>query len=358
MKASSQAVTLACVALVLAVCHGAVATHPEGARKMVRLHARMEAKAAPAPAANAAPAPPAKDAPAPAAKDAPAPGAKAAPAHAAKVAHAPAAKPDQADNPASLAEEKKVDPGMKLSMDSDATLSLQHAEAMRLMMRNKAELVIASHSGGALSSFDVDEILSGTAASLHPGVLSNISWTMDIFESGTALPTTSTKVSVSLSSSSKVKGNVHTAEISGEHNAFSDARDLNHDGIISVDEMLGSFFHADDVNHLFDQVQAASSQQLGKVTKKEIIKQKAPVLHKTIEKVASHRGWGIQDARFAQLHLDTPTSPTAHKAFADYNTFVKTMRSALITPSDAAKDTAVDQLKQPQAARADPATKA
>ncbi|GAC76694.1 hypothetical protein L1887_59338 [Cichorium endivia] len=357
MKASSQAVTLACVALVLAVCHGAVATNPEGARKMVRLHARMEAKAAPAPAANAAPAPGAKDAPAPRAKAAPASGAKAATAQVVKDAPAPAAQPDQADKPASLAEEKKVDPGMKLSMDSDATLSLQHAEAMRLTMRNKAELVIASHSGGALSSSDVDEILSGNAASLHPGVLSNISWTMDIFESGTALPTTSTKVSVSVSSSSKVN-DVHTAEVSGEHNAFSDARDLNHDGIISVDEMLGSFFHADDVNHLFDQVQAASSQQLGKVTKKEIIKQKAPVLHKTIEKVASHRGWGIQDARFAQLHLDTPTSPTAHKAFADYNTFVKTMRSALITPGDAAKDTAVDQLKQPQAARADPATKA
>ena len=284
--------------------------------------------------------------------------AKPSPASGAKAAPARGAKPDPADKPASLAEEKAADPDMKLSMDSDATFSLQHAEEMRLMMRNKAELVIVSHSGGALSSSDVDSILSGTAASLHPGVLSNISWTMDIFESGIVLPTTSTKVSVSMSSSSKPDGILHTAEASGEHNAFSDARDLNHDGIISVDEMLGSFFHADDINQLFDQVQATSPQQLGKMAKKEIIKQKAPVLHKTIEKVASHRGWGIQDARFAQLHLDTPTSPTAHKAFADYNTFVKTMRSALITPDDAAKDTATDQLQQPQAARADPATKA
>lgn len=135
--------------------------------------------------------------------------------------------------------------------------------------------------------------------------------------------------------------------------AAADDRDLNHDGIISVDELLHSFFHADDVKVVFDEVQAQTNSQLGKDSKKEIIKKDAPVLHKTIEKVASHRGWGLQDARFAQLHVEGQGQDA--EAFKDYNTFVKTMRSALITPKDAAKDSAQEQQDE---TRTDPATKA
>ncbi len=58
------------------------------------------------------------------------------------------------------------------------------------------------------------------------------------------------------------------------------------------------------------------------------------MLHRTIEKVASHRGWGVQDARFARMHLEEGDQEgKGREAFRDYNTFVKTMRSALISPA-------------------------
>lgn len=312
----------------------------------------------------------------------------------------------------------QADPGLKLTQDSDADQSLQHDESMRLFMRAKAESVIASHSGNSLTSYEVECILTGAAPSLHPGSLSNVSWTTDIFESGTILPTTSSSnrssfsktfatSSWSSSSASSIFSLMSTSS-DGEGNSASDAkkpktdpdaskkagttdpdaktsptsadgrdeRDLNHDGIISVDELLHSFFHADGVKSVFDKVQAETKEKLGKEGKKEIIKKAAPILHKTIEKVASNRGWGVQDARFAQLHLedqqkkannggdgvdgkggddDDDDDGKGAEAFKDYNTFVKTMRSALITSMDAAKHSAQDQEAAP---RTDPTTKA
>ncbi|SPO23239.1 uncharacterized protein UTRI_01917 [Ustilago trichophora] len=274
----------------------------------------------------------------------------------------------------------KVDPGLKLTQDSDADMSLQHEEAMRLLMQTKAEAVIASHAGDALSPYEIECILNGVMPSLHPGSLPNVTWTMDMYESGTTLPTTSSSSKGSFSStfssshwstsSSTIK--LMSTASDGEGNNLADAkkgspdidakanshadvddRDLNHDGIISVDELLHSFFHADDVKNVFDKVQAQTDSQLGKDSKKEIIKKAAPVLHMTIEKVASHRGWGLQDARFAQLHIEGQGEGA--EAFKDYNTFVKTMRSALITPKDAAKHSAQEQQDAP---RTDPATKA
>ncbi|SNX83144.1 uncharacterized protein MEPE_01850 [Melanopsichium pennsylvanicum] len=289
----------------------------------------------------------------------------------------------------------KSDPGLKLVLDSDAELSPQHEESMRLLMRAKAEAVISSHSGVSLSQYEVERILTGVAPSLHPGTLSNVSWTLDMYESGITLPTTSSShnglsSNIFTSSSFSVTYSPSSAGSDGkeskiahlktprpdsddrtklgpladdvntlptEPNTKPDDRDLNHDGIISVDELLHSFFHADNVKNVFDEVQAQTNQKLDKAGKKEIIKKSAPALHKTIEKVASHRGWGIQDLRLARLHRDSQEEmgDEAFKDFIDYNTLVKTMRSALITPEDAAIDTAKEQQEAP---RTDPATKA
>ena len=266
----------------------------------------------------------------------------------------------------------KADPGLRLTQDSDGDLSLQHDETMRLMMHAEAESVIASHSGDSLSAYEVDIILSGAAPSLHPGALLNVSFTKDMFESGTTLPTTSSSTvrTFSKTFSSSLWSSTFSSDGEGDsaadaksakpdpdakpNAATADERDLNHDGIISVDELLHSFFHADRIKVVFDQVQAETNKHLDKEGKKEIIKKAAPVLHKTIETVASHRGWGVQDARFAQLHLEGQQDAAA-EAFKDYNTFVKTLRSALITPKDAAKDSAIEQHEAP---RTDPATKA
>lgn len=249
-----------------------------------------------------------------------------------------------------------ADPHLSLTVDSDADQSLQQEEAMRLFMRQKAESVIASHSGTSFSSYEVETILSGSASSLHPGALPNVSWTMDMFESGTVLPTVSDHPHGPIYGQLKLMSVGSSADDSQPGAATqSDDRDLNHDGVVSMDELLHSFFHADGVKTVFDKVQAETQQKLGKHGKKEIIKKEAPVLHKTIEKVASHRGWGVQDARFAQIHVEDEGGAGGKGAFQDYNTFVKTMRSALIEPKDAAKD---DKDEQEQTSRTDPAGKA
>lgn len=253
--------------------------------------------------------------------------------------HAPPITSPDADASA----EQAADPGLQLTEDSDADLSLHYDESMRLMMRSKAEAVIASHAGMSFSEYEAECILKGALPSLHPGALSNVSWTMDMFESGATLPT----------ASSPTTAHVQMLSLMSTDAAAPAARpDTN---VIDVDHLLDSFFHADAVKSTFDKVQEETNRNLDKQTKKAIIKQTAPVLHKTIEKVASHRGWGLQDARFAQMHLDDDPQHTQDKAFQDYNTFVKTMRSALITPVDAAKDTVQEQKEAP---RKDPATKA
>ncbi len=275
---------------------------------------------------------------------------------------------------AALQHPSQSDPGFSLTQDSDGEDSLEHDEKMRLFMRTKAETVIASHIGDSLSAFDVQSILSGLAPSLHPGSLTNVTWTLDMYESGAVLPTISSKkTSTSSVDASQRAGSGGYSLMSTDSSTTSasdeaaqkeeeeDQRDLNHDGIVSVDELLASFFHADHVKHVFNQVEAQTSTSLNKNTKKEIIKQTAPILHKTIEKVASHRGWGIQDARFAVLHHqeedgESGGGENGGKAFEDYNTFVKTMRSALITPRDAAKSEVKEQ--EAVAVRTDPTTKA
>ena len=233
-----------------------------------------------------------------------------------------------------------ADPGLKLTEDSDADETLHHEEAMRLFMRAKAESVIASNAGASFTSYELECILNGTFPSLHPGSLSNVSWTMDMFESGVTLPTTSSSADhpmmVSLMSTDSAV-------------AAPPKNDLN------VDHLLDSFFHADGVRTIFEKVQSETNQRLDKQTKKTIIKQTAPILHKTIERVAGHRGWGIQDARFAQIHLEEQGESEDDEAFKDYNTFVKTMRSALITPIDAAKDSAKEQQEAPRKNLADKA---
>ncbi|KAJ1028597.1 hypothetical protein NDA16_001763 [Ustilago loliicola] len=256
------------------------------------------------------------------------------------------------DNTASAA---SADPHLSLTTDSDADQSLQHDESMRLFMRQKAESVIASHSGTSFSAYEVDTILSGSAPSLHPGALPNVSWTMDMFEPGAVLPT------VSDHSQGPIYGQLQLMSLDSsdggnnpEAGKEADDRDLNHDGVVSVDELLRTFFHADGVKNIFAQVQAETKQRLDKQGKKDIIKKTAPVLHKTIERVASHRGWGVQDARFAQIHVEDE-GEGGKGAFQDYNTFVKTMRYALITPQDAAKDSTKEQ---EESIRTDPATKA
>ncbi|GAC96227.1 glucan 1,3 beta-glucosidase [Pseudozyma hubeiensis SY62] len=245
-----------------------------------------------------------------------------------------------------------VDPGMQLTEDSDADESLQHDEAMRLMMRTKAESVIASHAGTSFTSEEVENILSGTLPSVHPGLLTNVSWTLDVFESGTTLPTTSSFSSSTLQ--------LMSTDEPAPNRAATSSNDPSQGNVVNVDDLLHSFFHADAVKTVFDKVQAQSNQKLDKQTKKQLIKHTAPVLHKTIEKVASHRGWGVQDARFAQMHLEEqqqqhqPGQP-GPEAFKDYNTFVKTMRSALITPTDATWDS---EEEQDEGSRTDPDHKA
>ncbi|KAJ9478189.1 Glucan 1,3 beta-glucosidase [Pseudozyma hubeiensis] len=248
-----------------------------------------------------------------------------------------------------------ADPEMQLTEDSDADDSLQHDEAMRLMMRTKAESVIASHAGTSFTSEEAESILSGTLPSVHPGSLTNVSWTLDMFETGTTLPTTS-----SLSSSTL---QLMSTDEPTPNKAATSSKDPDQGNVVAVDDLLHSFFHADAVKTVFDKVQAHSNQKLDKQTKKQLIKHTAPVLHKTIEKVASHRGWGVQDARFAQMHLEEqqqdqqqhqPGQP-GPEAFRDYNTFVKTMRSALITPTDATWDS---EEEQDEGSRTDPDHKA
>ncbi|CCF53441.1 hypothetical protein NDA11_001459 [Ustilago hordei] len=253
-----------------------------------------------------------------------------------------------------------ADPSLSLTVDSDADFSVEHEESMRLFMLKKAESVIASHLGTSFSSSEVDSILSGSIPPLHPGSLENVTWTMDMFESGNVLPTVS-----SHTESKPVLGGgaLHLLSISSDHGASpdvksqGDVRDFNNDGVVSIDEFLDSFFHADGVKDVFTQLEAKTKQHLGKQGKKEIIKKTAPVLHKTIEKVASHRGWGVQDARFASIHIEDEgqQANAAKGAFQDYNTFVKTMRNALVTPVDAAKDEVKEQKETP---RTDPANKA
>ncbi|TKY87136.1 hypothetical protein EX895_003813 [Sporisorium graminicola] len=256
------------------------------------------------------------------------------------------------------AAEQAADPGLQLTEDSDADMSLHYDESMRLFMRSQAEAVIASHAGVSFSAYEAECILKGALPSLHPGTLSNVSWTMDMFESGTVLPTASSPVAAAAPQTFSLMSTDGTASLknTGEANL-----DINH--VIDVDHLLDSFFHADAVKSTFDKVQAETNQNLDKQTKKAIIKQTAPVLHKTIEKVASHRGWGLQDARFAQMHLDDDPQlqlqqaggAVQAKVFQDYDTFVKTMRSALLTPLDAAKDVVQEQQETP---RQDPASKA
>lgn len=278
--------------------------------------------------------------------------------------HSGSAEPVTVANEAGAVPAGEADPGLRLSQDTDADLPLQHDEAMRLFMRTKAESVIASHSGDSLSPDDVSSILTGDIPSLYPGSLANISWTTDLFETGTTLPTVSSKPApVSMGSMSLLSTSTSSSASSLDNdtpdstNAFADEHDLNHDGIVSVDELLQSFFHADDVKFTFEMVQSHTNQKLGKERKKDIIKNTAPVLHNTIQKVAGHRGWGIQDARFAQLHQET--GDQGQGAFKDYNTFVKTMRSALITPTDSAEDSVREQeQEQGPTARTDPSNKA
>ncbi|CDS00006.1 uncharacterized protein SPSC_02989 [Sporisorium scitamineum] len=246
-----------------------------------------------------------------------------------------------------------ADPGLQLTEDSDADLSLHYDESMRLFMRAKAESVIASHAGNSFSAYEAECILSGSLPSLHPGSLSNVSWTMDMFEFGTTLPTASSPVAapqiLSLMSTDSAPASKTLAQ--------------NVNNIIDVDHLLDNFFHADTVKSTFNKIQAETDEKLDKQAKKAIIKDTAPVLHKTIEKVASHRGWGIQDERFAQMHLDDDPELQMQmaggkeqaQAFRDYNTFVKTMRSALITSVDAEKDEVQEQQEAP---RKDPAAKA
>ncbi|CBQ71952.1 conserved hypothetical protein [Sporisorium reilianum SRZ2] len=242
-----------------------------------------------------------------------------------------------------------ADPGLQLTEDSDADLSLHYDESMRLMMRAKAESVIASHAGTSFSAYEAECILKGALPSLHPGSLPNVSWTMDMFESGSVLPTASSPIAAAPQMFSLMSTDSAPAK-SAAHDTF----DTNH--VIDVDHLLASFFHADAVKSTFDKVQAETRQVLDKQTKKAIIKQTAPALHKTIEKVASHRGWGLQDERFAQMHLDDVPELQVQmaggkaqaEAFRDYNTFVKTMRSALITPVDAEKDAGQEQEEAPR----------
>lgn len=269
--------------------------------------------------------------------------------------------PPSSTQPQTIAD--KIDPGMQLTEDSDADESLNFDESMRLMMRRKAESVIASHVGTSFSPDEVESILSGNAPSLHPGSLKNVSWTLDMFEMGSTLPTSS---STSSMSSSIVKLTVTSDGVSAEKNAANQADTTT--GVVNVDQLLHSFFHADAVKSIFDKVLSETDQVLDKQAKKQLIKNTAPTLHKTIEKVASHRGWGIQDSRFAQMHLEgdqegqsQQTAQTdgvdqpALEAFKDYNTFVKTLRCALITSSDAALDSAQEQEATP---RTDLASKA
>ncbi|KAJ1029576.1 hypothetical protein NDA13_002822 [Ustilago tritici] len=252
-----------------------------------------------------------------------------------------------------------ADPSLSLTVDSDADFPVEHDESMRLFMLKKAESVIASHVGTSFSSSEVDSILSGSIPPLHPGSLENVTWTMDMFESGNVLPT----VSSHTESKPVPGGGALHLSTSSDHGASSDVksqgdvRDFNNHGVVSVDEFLDSFFHADGVKDVFTQLEAKPEGRLDKQGKKEIIKKTAPVLHKTIEKVASHRGWGVQDARFASIHIEDEgqQADAANGAFQDYNTFVKTMRNALVTPVDAAKDEVKEQKETP---RTDPATKA
>lgn len=210
------------------------------------------------------------------------------------------------------------------------------------MMRHKAESVIASFAGDSLPSHVVDGILAGEHPSVHPGSLGNISWSMDMFENGSTLPVGSSSSSSSSysyhyeSSFSSSWSSSTSGSDADTHPTNSHSKEDDHNHMLSVDDLLHTFFHADHVSTLFNQVQSETRKPLNKQSKKEIIKKTAPILHRTIEKVASHRGWGVQDARFARMHLEEGDQEgKGREAFRDYNTFVKTMRRALISPSDA-----------------------
>lgn len=165
-------------------------------------------------------------------------------------------------------------------------------EQMRDMMMTKANSVISSHAGLGLS--DVEAILNGETDSFHPATMTNATRDLDLFASGNVLPVS----------------------------------DTNGDGEITVDDLLNTFFHANYLESFFRDIEYRTQESLDRGQKKQVIKHKAPTLHHTIKKITSHRGWGIQDARFSQPVQDlADNSP-----FKNYTAFVRTLRDALMSP--------------------------
>lgn len=168
----------------------------------------------------------------------------------------------------------------------------EEEDMMRSVMADKARSVISAQTALGLS--DVQALLNGEMDSFHPATMPNVTLDSDLFASGDVLP----------------------------------VADTNNDGQITVDDLLGTFFHASNLESYFRNIEQQDQMPLAKGQKKQAIKHKTPVLHHTIKKITSHRGWGIQDDRFCRpvQELDD-NSP-----FKDYTSFVKTLRDALMTP--------------------------
>lgn len=168
----------------------------------------------------------------------------------------------------------------------------EEEEMMRSIMTDKARVVISDQAVLGLS--EVKALLNGELDSFHPSTMPNVTLGSDLFASGEVLPIS----------------------------------DTNGDGQITVDDLLGTFFHASNLESYFHNIEQQAQTPLAKGLKKQVIKHKTPALHHTIKKITSRRGWGIQDARFCQpLQELDDNSP-----FKNYTTFVKTLRDALMTP--------------------------